>query len=107
MVRLKSLRGKLAVLCPETDGLQAKHRIRYEQEGKNRVEQESDIIAIETDIFLPFVYKARAILHKNPSRLISFLLSVSNKIARFLVFIVRKCLILFSFCYICEIISKK
>ena len=57
MARLKSLRGKLAVLCPETDGLQAKHRIRYEQEGKNRVEQESDIIAIETDIFLPFVIR--------------------------------------------------
>ena len=66
---MKSLRGKLAVLCPETDGLQAKHRIRYVPEGKNRMEQESDIIAIETDIFLPFVYKARAILHKNPSRL--------------------------------------
>ena len=89
VARLKSLRGRLAVLCPETDGLQAKHRIRYVPEGKNRMEQESDIIAIETDIFLPFVHKARAILHKKPSRLISFLLSVNNKIARSLVFIVR------------------
>ena len=32
--RLKSLRGKLAVLCPETDGLQAKHRIKRKHEER-------------------------------------------------------------------------
>ena len=37
--RLKSLRGKLAVLCPETDGLQAKHRIKRILKGKTREER--------------------------------------------------------------------
>ena len=44
--RLKSLRGKLAVLCPETDGLQAKHRIKRTLKGKTRKEQEGEILEI-------------------------------------------------------------
>ena len=50
MARLKSLRGKLAVLCPETDGLQAKHRIRRVLKGKThqeRVEKLIDRVAKE------------------------------------------------------------
>ena len=42
--RLKSLRGKLAVLCPETDGLQAKHRIVYAPEGPTYIEQRTDLV---------------------------------------------------------------
>ena len=48
--RLKSLRGKLAVLCSETDGLQAKHRIRRVLKGKThreKVEEMQDIVANE------------------------------------------------------------
>ena len=42
--RLKSLRGKLAVLCPETDGLQAKHRIKRILKGKTREERVEELI---------------------------------------------------------------
>ena len=51
--RLKSLRGKLAVLCPETDGLQAKHRTRRILKGKTReerVEEMLDIVADEVNV---------------------------------------------------------
>lgn len=54
MARLKSLRGKLAVLCPETDGLQAKHRIKRMLKGKThreRVEELLDIVMSETLTF--------------------------------------------------------
>ena len=54
MTRLKSLRGKLAVLCPETDGLQAKHRIKRMLKGKThqeRVEELQDIVMSETLTF--------------------------------------------------------
>ena len=54
MARLKSLRGKLAVLCPETDGLQAKHRIKRVLKGKThreRVEELQDIVMSETLTF--------------------------------------------------------
>ena len=48
--KLKSLCGKLAVLCPETDGLQAKHRIKRTLKGKThqeRVEELLDMVANE------------------------------------------------------------
>ena len=51
---MKSLRGKLAVLCPETDGLQAKHRIKRMLKGKThqeRVEELQDIVMSETLTF--------------------------------------------------------
>ena len=52
--RLKSIRGKLAVLCPETDGLQAKCRIKRTLKGKTheeRVEELIDRVANEKLIF--------------------------------------------------------
>ena len=52
--RLKSLHGKLAQLCPETDGLQAKHRIKRMLKGKThqeRVEELLDIVMSETLTF--------------------------------------------------------
>ena len=54
--KLKSMRGKMAVLCPETDGLQAKHRIKRTLKGKTRKEQEEeilDIVANEVTSFKP------------------------------------------------------
>ena len=58
--RLKSLRGKLTVLCPETDGLQAKHRIRRALKGKTyaeRVEEMLDIVADEVNVKQAFMTK--------------------------------------------------
>ena len=46
MTRLKSLRGKLAVLCPETDGLQAKHRIKRVLKGKTHQERIEEMLSI-------------------------------------------------------------
>ena len=46
MARLKSLRGKLAVLCPETDGLQAKHRIKRVLKGKTHQERIEEMLSI-------------------------------------------------------------
>ena len=46
----------MAVLCPETDGLQAKHRIKRTLKGKTRKEQEEeilDIVANEVTSFKP------------------------------------------------------
>ena len=44
--KLKSLSGKLAVLCPETDGLQAKHRIRRVLKGKSHQEKVEEMLSI-------------------------------------------------------------
>ena len=58
--RLKSLRGKLAVLCPETDGLQAKHRIKRILKGRTReerVEEMLDLVADEVNVKQAFMTK--------------------------------------------------
>ena len=44
--KLKSMRGKMAVLCPETDGLQAKHRIRRVLKGKSHQEKVEEMLSI-------------------------------------------------------------
>ena len=44
--KLKTLRHKLAQLCPETDGLQHRHRIKRKLTGKNRKEQVEQMVAI-------------------------------------------------------------
>ena len=43
---LKSLRGKIAMLCPETDGLQAKYRIKRILKGKTREERVEEMLSI-------------------------------------------------------------
>ena len=52
--RLKSLRRKLAVLCPETDGLQAKHRIRRTLKGKTHQERVEELIEMVANEKLTF-----------------------------------------------------
>lgn len=42
--KLKSLRGKLIVLYPELDGLQAKYRIKRVLRGKTREERVEELI---------------------------------------------------------------
>ena len=62
--RLKSLRGKLAVLCPETDGLQAKHRIKRKLKGKTQKELEEeilDVVANENLVFDHFYKDAKLV----------------------------------------------
>ena len=54
MTKLKSLRGKLAVLCPETDGLQAKHRIRRVLKGKTREERMEEMTEMVANEKLTF-----------------------------------------------------
>ena len=43
---MKSVRGKMAVLCPETDGLQAKHRIKRVLKGKTHQERIEEMLSI-------------------------------------------------------------
>ena len=43
---MKSVRGKMAVLCPETDGLQAKHRIKRVLKGKTHQELIEEMLSI-------------------------------------------------------------
>ena len=64
---LKSLRGKLAVLCPETDGLQAKHRIKRKLKGKTRQENVEEMLSI----LGKEVYNNQNFLTKQESRIIS------------------------------------
>ena len=52
--RLKSLHGKLAQLCPETDGLQAKHRIKRILKGKTREERVEELMDIVVNEKLTF-----------------------------------------------------
>lgn len=49
MAKLKSLRAKLAVLCPETDGLQAKNRIKRILKGKTYEERVNEMLDIVAD----------------------------------------------------------
>ena len=44
VAKLKSPRGKLAMLCPETDGLQAKCRIKRTLKGKTHEERVEELI---------------------------------------------------------------
>ena len=52
--KLKSLCGKLAVLCPETDGLQAKHRIKRTLKGKTRKERVEELLDMVANEMLTF-----------------------------------------------------
>ena len=54
VTKLKSLRGKLAMLCPETDGLQAKHRIKRILKGKTHREQVEELIEMVANEKLTF-----------------------------------------------------
>jgi len=52
--KLKSIRGKMAVLSSETDGLQAKHRIRRTLKGKTREERVEEMLDIVANEMLTF-----------------------------------------------------
>ena len=69
--RLKSLRGKLATLCPETDGLQAKHRIRRVLKGKTREEKIRMMLTVLENEILLFVNTHKENITKKSAKLIS------------------------------------
>ena len=76
--KFKTLRGRLAVLCPETDGLQDKHRIRYELEGRTLLSQQEEILDIEAEIILPGITKGEHATTQRISRLISLIYKVTG-----------------------------
>jgi len=75
---LKTLRGKLATLCPETDGLQDKHRIRYEPEGLTLASRQEEILDLEAEIILPGITKGEHATTQRISRLISLIYKVTG-----------------------------
>ena len=75
---MKSPRGKLAVRCPETDGPQAKHRIRYEQGDKNQAVKMEDIWDIEAGIVLPGIVRGHCAATQRTARIISLIYSIGS-----------------------------
>lgn len=76
--RLLKLRSLLAKLCPETDGLRTKHRIRYVPEGNTRLSKEEDLLGLETEIVLPGIAKGENSTTQRISRLISLIYQVEG-----------------------------
>ena len=66
----------MAVLCPETDGLQDKYRIRCVPEGITLQDQIEDILALEADIELPCIAKGENSTTQRVSRLVSQIYNV-------------------------------
>ena len=76
--KLKTLRNKLAILCPETDGLQEKYRIKFVPEGETRESQLQSILDIESELVLPGVAKGHKGATQKISHLISFIYSIEG-----------------------------
>ena len=76
--KLKTLRSKLAILCPDTDGLQEKHRIKFVPEGETQEERLQNILDIETELVLPGVVKGHKGATQRISHLISFIYSIEG-----------------------------
>ena len=69
--KLKSLRGKLAVFCPETDGLQAKHRIKRVLKGKNRQDRVEEMLNVVEREILPLIDDRKENITKRVARIAS------------------------------------
>ena len=66
------------MLCPETDGLQDKHRIRYVPEGNTPASKKEDLLGIETEIVLPGIVKGVNSTTQRISRLISLIYLIDD-----------------------------
>ena len=75
---MKTLRGKLATLCPETDGLQDRYRIRYKPVGNTRATKEEDLLSIEAEMMLPGIVKGEHSATQRISRLISLIYLIDD-----------------------------
>ena len=67
--RLKSLRGKLATLCPETDGLLPKYRIDYIPEGTTYIEQKTELVNYVYEQFFSLLKGKRTISQLDAQRI--------------------------------------
>ena len=63
----------MAVLCPETDGLQAKHRIKRILKGKTREERVEEMLDIVEKEIHPLVGNNKENLTKKSARLASLI----------------------------------
>ena len=61
--------GKIAILCPETDGLQAKHRIVYVPEGTSYNEQKTDLVNYVYERFSSLLKGRRTISQLDAQRI--------------------------------------
>ena len=67
--RLKSLCGKLATLCPETDGLLPKYRIVYIPEGTTYIERKKDLVNYVYEQFFSLLKGKRTISQLDAQRI--------------------------------------
>ena len=74
--KLKSMRGKLIVLYPELDGLQAKYRIVYAPEGTTYIEQRTDLINFVYEKFSSLLSGEKTISQLNAHRICRILHAV-------------------------------
>ena len=74
--KLKLLRGKLIVLYPELDGLQAKYRIVYAPEGTTYIGQRTDLINFVYEKFSSLLSGEKTISQLNAHRICRILHAV-------------------------------
>ena len=67
--KLKSLCGKIATLCPETDGLQPKYRIVYIPEGTTYIEQKKDLVNYAYEKFSSLLKDKRMVSQLDAQRI--------------------------------------
>ena len=63
------MRGKMAVLCPETDGLLPKYRIVYIPEGTTYIEQKADLLNYVYEKFSSLLKDKRMISQLDAQRI--------------------------------------
>lgn len=71
IMKLCSLRGLMAVLCPETDGLQLKDRIKRYPKGNTRKEQAESILNTAYDEFPEYTNNGKEFITQRSARMIS------------------------------------
>lgn len=68
----------MATLCPETDGLQDKHRIKYEPEGNDLASKQEDLLNLAMEIVLPNIVKGKDSATQRISRLVSLIYEIKG-----------------------------
>ena len=63
------MRGKIATLCPETDGLLPKYRIVYIPEGTTYIEQKADLLNYVYEKFSSLLKDKRMISQLDAQRI--------------------------------------
>lgn len=68
----------MATLCPETDGLQEKHRIKYEPEGNDKASKQEDLLNMAMEIVLPGIVNGKDSTTQRISRLVSLIYEIKG-----------------------------